>query len=154
MSPPMLLSVKAAPMAPVEIHRQSRYLYKKGSPACEHLTRRFTSCNPMRGSGPIPDLRQASSDRVDAKLLAGCIFEVKTLTKDLMIDPRNADGVAHIIRDDLHNVYEGYGFDATCNYVPQATDGQCRLVAFDISHVHNDEIAFAVKRTWLLVALR
>jgi hypothetical protein len=26
-------------------------------------------------------------------------------------------GIPHIIRDDLHDVYEGCGFDATCNYV-------------------------------------
>ena len=42
----------------------------------------------------------------------------KKLMKDLTIDPRNANGVAHIVRDDHHNVYEGCGFDNACNYVP------------------------------------
>jgi len=36
----------------------------------------------------------------------------------LTVDPRNADGVAHIIRDDLHDIYEGCGFDAACNHAP------------------------------------
>jgi len=48
----------------------------------------------------------------------GFKFEVKTLTKDLTIDPRKADGLAHIVRDNLHDVYEGCGFDAACNYTP------------------------------------
>lgn len=48
----------------------------------------------------------------------GWKFETKVLTKDLTIDPRKAKGVAHIIRDELHDVYEGCGFDAACNYVP------------------------------------
>ncbi len=52
------------------------------------------------------------------KLPDGWAFETKTLEKDLTIDPRKAEGVAHIIRDDLHNVYEGCGFDAACDYVP------------------------------------
>ena len=52
------------------------------------------------------------------KLPSGWKFEAKKLTQDLTVDSRNADGMAHIIRDDLHNVYEGCGFDAACNYVP------------------------------------
>ena len=52
------------------------------------------------------------------KLPAGWTFEAKTLDQDLTVDPRNANGLAHIIRDELHNVYEGCGFDAACNYVP------------------------------------
>jgi hypothetical protein len=52
------------------------------------------------------------------KLPPGWTFDVKTLDQDLIVDPRKADGVAHIIRDDLPNVYEGCGFDAACNFVP------------------------------------
>jgi len=53
------------------------------------------------------------------KLPEGYTFEVKTLTEDLTIDPRKApDNTAHIIRDNFHDVYEGCGFDAACNYVP------------------------------------
>jgi hypothetical protein len=52
------------------------------------------------------------------KLPSGWSFETKKLTRDLTIDPRKANGLAHIMRDDLHDVYEGCGFDATCNYIP------------------------------------
>jgi len=52
------------------------------------------------------------------KLPAGWKFEAKTLNKELTIEPGKSGGAAHIIRDELHNVYEGCGFDATCNYVP------------------------------------
>jgi hypothetical protein len=52
------------------------------------------------------------------KLPQGWKFEAKQLTKDLTVDPRNSNGVAHIVRDDLHDVYEGCGFDKACNYVP------------------------------------
>ena len=52
------------------------------------------------------------------KLPDGFKFEVVTLTKDPTVDPRKADGLAHIIRDDHHDVYEGCGFDAACNYTP------------------------------------
>ena len=52
------------------------------------------------------------------KLPEGWSFEAKPLGQDLTIDPRNAGGVAHIVRDELHNVYEGCGFDTDCNFVP------------------------------------
>ena len=31
---------------------------------------------------------------------------------------RRLGGVAHIMRDELHDMYEGCGFDAACNYAP------------------------------------
>lgn len=51
-------------------------------------------------------------------LPSGFTFQVKTLDKDLTIEPRKAGGVAHIIRDNLHDVYEGCGFDAACSFTP------------------------------------
>jgi hypothetical protein len=45
-------------------------------------------------------------------------FEVKTLDRDLTVEPGSVEGVARIVRDELHDVYEGCGFDAACNYVP------------------------------------
>jgi hypothetical protein len=45
-------------------------------------------------------------------------FEVKTLDRDLTVEPERVEGVARIVRDELHDVYEGCGFDAACNYVP------------------------------------
>jgi hypothetical protein len=42
----------------------------------------------------------------------------KMLGHDLTVDTGDADGVAHIIRDDLHNVYKGIGFDAAYDLAP------------------------------------
>ena len=52
------------------------------------------------------------------KLPKGFKFAVVTLTSDLIIDPGKAAGLAHILRDDHHDLYEGCGFDAACNYTP------------------------------------
>lgn len=121
MSPRQMLSATAAPYGPVEIHRQSKYLYKAGS-----------TVFLMRAPGNKVWVMQSYATEVDKdlsfdklpqlgsklKLPAGWTFEAKKLTKDLTIDPRNAKGVAHIVRDDHYNVYEGCGFDKACNYVP------------------------------------
>lgn len=121
MSPSMMLAATAEPMTPVEIHRRSKYLFSKGSQV--FLMRApdkkvwvmqsyATEVDPALTYDKLPQLGSR------LKLPAGWTFEAKTLTEDLTIDPRNADGVAHIIRDPFHNVYEGCGFDAACSYVP------------------------------------
>jgi len=40
------------------------------------------------------------------------------LEQDLSLQPRRADGIAYILRDDLGNAYQGCGFYATCNFLP------------------------------------
>ena len=52
------------------------------------------------------------------KLPTGWKFEARTLTKVLTVAPVNANGIAHITRDDLHDVYEDCDFDRACNYIP------------------------------------
>ncbi len=121
MSPPMLLSTIAAPMTPVEIHRQSKYLYRKGSQVFLMRTpdgKAYVMQSYATEVDKSLTFEQLPQLGAKLKLPAGWSFEAKTLTEDLTIDPRNANGVAHIIRDSLHNVYEGCGFDAACNYVP------------------------------------
>ena len=67
-----------------------------------------------------PDLSfdQLSNLASKLKLPDGFKFEIKTLTRDLSIDMRNANSLAHIIRDNLHDIYQGFGFDDACSYIP------------------------------------
>lgn len=50
----------------------------------------------------------------------GWTFETKVLDKELSLDTSRCDGWAAIIRDELHNTYQGcgYGADTSANYVP------------------------------------
>lgn len=121
MSPQQMKDAVAAPYEGAEIHRQSQYLYKKGS-----------TVFLMRSTDGKTYVMQSYATEVDKnltfaqlpqlgsklKLPTGWKFEAVALKKDLTVDPRRSGGVAHVTRDDLHNVYEGCGFDATCNYTP------------------------------------
>lgn len=49
----------------------------------------------------------------------GWKFVVKTLNEDLTIaPPADKDHMAHVMSDELDNVYEGCGLDTACNYIP------------------------------------
>lgn len=48
----------------------------------------------------------------------GWTYDVKVLSEPLLIEPARAEGVAHIIRDEFENTYQGCGFDASCSYIP------------------------------------
>lgn len=121
MSPELMMKAIAAPYEASEIHRESQYLYKKGSDV--YLLRDpeghvwvmqsyATEVDPALSIGQLPHLGGRLT------LPKGWTFETKVLDRDLTIDPRRSGGVAHIVRDALHNVYEGCGFDATCSFVP------------------------------------
>jgi hypothetical protein len=101
-------------------------VYKKGSTV-------FLLRSPGdRNQGGKTWVMQSYATEVDAELTleqlpelagklnlpAGWSFETRRLEKDLTVDPRNAFGRAHIVRDDLNNVYEGCGFDTACSYIP------------------------------------
>jgi hypothetical protein len=71
----------------------------------------------------IGGYRRAASTRCwrlerKLKLPPGWTFEAKILTGNLTIDRRIANNTARIVRDELHDVYEGCGFDPASNYVP------------------------------------
>ncbi len=121
MSPEQMRSTLKAPYTPVEIHRESKYLYKAGAPVFLLRTpdgktwvmqSYATEVDKTLAYDQLPHL----ADKLNAP--GGMKFEVKTLTEDLTVEPTKAGGVAHIMRDELHNMYEGCGFDAACNYVP------------------------------------
>lgn len=120
MSPELMKGMIKGPWTRGEIHRESKYLYVKGSQV--FLLRGPDGKTWVMQSYAIevdPNLTMAQLPQLGSKLKLpdGYKFEVKTLDTDLTIDPRKAGGVAHIIRDDLHDMYEGC-FGATCNYTP------------------------------------
>jgi hypothetical protein len=121
MTPEQLRAGSAKAFTPVEIRRESQWLFKKGKPV--YLMRTADGkVYVMQSYVSVVDksLNEKNLAQLGSKLKLpeGWRFEVKTLTKDLSIDPRRSGGVAHIIQDELKNTYEGCGFDATCNYVP------------------------------------
>lgn len=121
MSPEQMRGAVSKPYEGVEIHRESKYLYKKGSTVFLMRTPEGKTYVMQSYATEVDkDLAFAQLPQLGGKLKlpAGWKFEAMTLTKDLTVDPRKANGTAHIVRDDLHNVYEGCGFDAACNYVP------------------------------------
>jgi hypothetical protein len=117
----MLAALSGGAYSPTEIHRTSKYLYANGSTVFlirtpEEKTYIMQSyATEVDPSLTFDRLAQLGSK---LKLPAGWRFEAKTLDKELTIEPGKSGSVAHIIRDELHNVYEGCGFDATCSYVP------------------------------------
>jgi len=122
-----LRSTVSAPYAAAETHLESRYVYKKGSTV-------FLLRSPGDKSHPEGNawVMLSYTTEVDAELSldqlselasklslpAGWAFETRRLGTILTVDPRNNYGTAHMIRDDLHNVYEGCGFDTACSYIP------------------------------------
>jgi hypothetical protein len=65
-------------------------------------------------------LRVAERTLIDPELQTASelVGSAKIIEQDFTIGPGDADWVARVIRDDLHNVYEGIGFDAACNFAP------------------------------------
>jgi hypothetical protein len=119
--PEQMRKAVSAPYEGTEVHLESRFVYRKG-----------TLVFLLHSPGGKTWVMQSYTTEVDAELNleelpelgsklnlpTGWTFEAKRLTKDLTVDPRNNYGTAHIVRDDLHNVYEGCGFDTACSYVP------------------------------------
>jgi hypothetical protein len=122
MDPRQLQGLVKANYEPGEIHRQTKFLYAKGSPV--FLLRSpdgKTWVMQSYATEVDKDLTYDQLSQLASKLKqlpAGWKFEVKTLDKDLTIEPGKARNVAHIVRDELHDVYEGCGFDKACNYMP------------------------------------
>ncbi len=106
---------------PRMIHRGTKYLWNKGSKVFLMRTPGGKAWVMLSYTTEVDkDLTFDTLPQIGSQLNlpAGYSFEVKTLDKDLIIDPRNSDGIAYITRDNLHNVYEVCGFDAACNYTP------------------------------------
>ena len=121
MSPELMKGVLEGDFVPGEIHRDSKYLYAKGSRV--FLLRSPDGKTWVMQSYATEVDKDLSFDQLanlasKLKLPDGFKFEVKTLTKDLTIDLRKANDVAHILRDNLHDIYAGCGFDAACSYIP------------------------------------
>jgi hypothetical protein len=117
----LLNSGTKGPYSPMQIHRDTMFSFQSGKPV-------FLMRLPdgkvyvMQAYGREVDNTMTMDKLAELgtrlKLPEGWKFEVAMLKKDLEVDPRKADGVAHIIQDGLKNTYEGCGFDDACNYVP------------------------------------
>jgi hypothetical protein len=104
-----------------QIQRSTKYLYKKGSMVFLMRTPESkTYVMQSYGNEVDKSLTTAQLPKLGGrlKLPTGWKFEARTLTKVLTVAPVNANGIAHITRDDLHDVYEDCDFDRACNYIP------------------------------------
>jgi hypothetical protein len=122
MTPEDMTGLLKGPFTPGQIQRASKYLYAAGS-AVFLLRQPDGKAWVMQSYATEVDaaLTFETLSQIGTRLALpeGWRFETKTLTSDLTIDPRKApESKAHIIRDNLHNVYEGCGFDAACSYLP------------------------------------
>jgi len=107
----------SAPYAVVEAHLEWRFAYRKGSMAFflhspDHKTWVMQSYTTEVDAEL--NFEQLSELGGKLNLPPGWIFEAHHLSEGMAVDPRNAYGTAHLVRDDLHNVYIGCGFDTTC----------------------------------------
>ena len=121
MSPELMKGLLKDDFVPREVHRENAYLYAKG--------RRVYLLHSPDGKTWVMlsyttevdtdlSLDQLSNLVGKLKLPDGFKFEIKELPRDLTIDTQRANGLAHIIRDNLHDIYQGCGFDNACNYIP------------------------------------
>ena len=121
MSPELLEGMRKGDFVPAEGHRENKYLYAKGRKVfLLHSPDGKTWVMLSYATEVDPDLSldQLSNLASKLKLPDGFRFEIKTLKRDLAIDLRNANGFAHVIQDNLHDIYQGCGFDNACSYIP------------------------------------
>lgn len=121
MSPEFIKGVFKDDFVPVEVHRENTSLFAKGSRVyLLHSPDGKTWVMLSYTTEVDTDLSldQLSNLASKLKLPDGFKFEIKVLPRNLTIDTQRANGLAHIIRDNLHDAYQGCGFDTACNYIP------------------------------------
>jgi hypothetical protein len=121
MSPELMKGVLQDDFVPGEVHRENKSLYAKGRRV--YLLRSpdgktWVMLSYTTEVDTDLSLDQLSNLVSKLKLPDGFKFEIKELPRDLTIDAQRANGLAHIIRDNLHDIYQGCGFDNACNYIP------------------------------------
>ena len=100
MSPELLEGTRKGDFVPAEGHRENKYLYAKGRKVfLLHSPDGKTWVMLSYATEVDPDLSldQLSNVASKLKLPDGFKIEIKTLTRDLSIDLRNANGLAHMI---------------------------------------------------------
>lgn len=109
------------PYSVVTIQRDTEWLYRAGRPVWV-LRAPDGKVWVMQtfGKDKDPTLSLDTLDTLAGKLQLpqGWRFDTVVPERDLSLQPRRAKGIAHILRDDLGNAYQGCGYDATCNFVP------------------------------------
>ena len=109
------------PYTPALITRDTEWLYRAGKPV--YLLRTpegITWVMQVYSKKVDKTLTLETLDQLGSKLQlpAGWTFETKVLDQDLALQPRWADGQAHIMWDNLGNAYQGCGYDKACAYIP------------------------------------
>jgi hypothetical protein len=104
-----------------KITRDTEWLYRAGKPV--YLLRApegITWIMQVYSKKVDKTLTLETLDQLGSKLQlpAGWKFETKVLDKDLALQPRWANGEAHIMWDNLGNAYQGCGFDKACAFIP------------------------------------
>lgn len=112
---------ESKPYTPALIKRDTEWLYHQGKPV--YLLRTpegITWVLQVYSKKIDKTLTLETLDQLGKKLQlpAGWKFETKLLDKELALQPRWANGEAHIMWDDLGNAYQGCGFDKACAYIP------------------------------------
>jgi hypothetical protein len=121
MSPDVLANMISTPYAAAEMRQEATYLYSKGAKVfLIHAPDGKTWVMQSYATEVDSELTFDRLSELDnaLKLPDGFRFEVATLRQDLTVDSRRAGGLAHVLRDELHNVYAGCGFDAACSFNP------------------------------------
>jgi len=109
--------------APAKIQRQSKYHYDKGSEVYLIVPTDGTTWVMQTWTDHVDStMNEAALPALGERLKnlpEGWKFMVKTLDEDLTIaPPADKDHMAHVMSDELDNVYEGCGLDTACNYIP------------------------------------
>lgn len=121
LTPESIREITGPPYTVAEIKRDTEWLYRKGNPV--YLLRspdsRVWVMQILAGAGNS-ELTLKTLDKLGDELVLpeGWSYESRVLEKDLSIEPRRAQGIAYIMRDNLGNAYQGCGFDAACTYIP------------------------------------
>lgn len=113
--------LSSKPYTAARITRDTEWLYLKGRPVYLLRTPEGIVWIMQVFSRKIDKtLSLETLDRLGGKLQLpeGWKFEVKVLDRDLSLQPRWADGQAHILWDSLGNAYQGCGFDKACAFLP------------------------------------
>jgi hypothetical protein len=107
---------------PGQIHRNNKYLYKKGTrvylldmPEGKVLVMQSWTSFVNKGE-TAENLKDLGSQL--KQLPPGWKFRTKVLDKDLTVAPPPPHHLAWVTQDELQNTYQGCGYDTACNYTP------------------------------------
>ena len=115
-------AVGAGHYHPGQIHRDNKYLFKKGTqvylldmPDGKVLVMQSWTNFTNKGE-TAANLKDLGSQF--KQLPPGWKFRTKVLDRDLTVQPPAPKHLAWVTQDEFNNTYQGCGYDAACNYMP------------------------------------